>query len=112
MTVPVRFVLSLLLVATWLESATAAPGAETLQADRIDGFVEFAVRGRNDRRDRPGADTSLAKDELKLDWRETESQDIWNETYPNLPKSLWWYRDRFDMGFRLVCDPVNIPEAK
>ena len=44
--------------------------------------------------------------------RETESQDIWNETYPNLPKSLWWYRDRFDMGFRLVCDPINLPDAK
>jgi hypothetical protein len=52
------------------------------------------------------------KEDLSLDWKETESQAIWNETYPNLPKSLWWYRDRFDMGFRLVCDPVNIPEAK
>ncbi len=59
-----------------------------------------------------GGSYLVTKDELKLDWRETESQDIWNETYPNLPKSLWWYRDRFDMGFRLVCDPVNIPEAK
>ena len=47
--------------------------------------------------------------ELALDWRVDESQDVWNETYPNLPKSLWWYRDRFDMGFRLVCDPVNVP---
>lgn len=59
-----------------------------------------------------GGSYLVTKDELKMDWRETESQDIWNETYPNLPKSLWWYRDRFDMGFRLVCDPVNIPEAK
>ena len=59
-----------------------------------------------------GGSYLVTKDELTLDWRETESQDIWNETYPNLPKSLWWYRDRFDMGFRLVCDPVNIPGAK
>jgi formylglycine-generating enzyme required for sulfatase activity len=50
--------------------------------------------------------------ELTLDWREDESQAIWNMTYPNFPKSLWWYRDRFDMGFRLVCDPVDIPMGK
>jgi formylglycine-generating enzyme required for sulfatase activity len=59
-----------------------------------------------------GGSYLVTKDQLSMDWRETESQDIWNETYPNLPKSLWWYRDRFDMGFRLVCDPVNIPGAK
>jgi len=59
-----------------------------------------------------GGSYLVKKGDLTMDWRETESQDIWNETYPNLPKSLWWYRDRFDMGFRLVCDPVNIPEAK
>lgn len=47
--------------------------------------------------------------ELQLEWRANESQAVWNLTYPNLPKSLWWYRDRFDMGFRLVCDPVGIP---
>lgn len=59
-----------------------------------------------------GGSYLIKKEELSINWKETESQDIWNETYPNLPKSLWWYRDRFDMGFRLVCDPVNIPEAK
>lgn len=59
-----------------------------------------------------GGSYLVTKDDLSIDWRENESQNIWNETYPNLPKSLWWYRDRFDMGFRLVCDPVNIPEAK
>jgi formylglycine-generating enzyme required for sulfatase activity len=59
-----------------------------------------------------GGSYLVGKDDLTMDWRETESQDIWNETYPNLPKSLWWYRDRFDMGFRLVCDPINLPDAK
>lgn len=50
--------------------------------------------------------------ELTLEWRVDESQDIWNATYPNTPKSRWWYRDRFDMGFRLACDPVNLPAGK
>lgn len=59
-----------------------------------------------------GGSYLVKKDDMSIDWKETESQSIWNETYPNLPKSLWWYRDRFDMGFRLVCDPINLPEAK
>jgi len=59
-----------------------------------------------------GGSYLVKADDLTLDWRVDESQDIWNETYPNTPKSMWWYRDRFDMGFRLVCDPVNIPEGQ
>ena len=59
-----------------------------------------------------GGSYLVSQEDISLDWRETESQSIWNETYPNIPKSLWWYRDRFDMGFRLVCDLVNIPGAK
>lgn len=60
---------------------------------------------------RGGSYLTGAKD-LAPTWREDESQDIWNATYPNRPKSRWWYRDRFDMGFRLVCDPVNVPGEK
>lgn len=59
-----------------------------------------------------GGSYLIAAKDLKVDWRVDESQAIWNMTYPNLPKSLWWYRDRFDMGFRLVCDPVGIPAGK
>ena len=59
-----------------------------------------------------GGSYLVKAEELTLDWRVEESQDIWNETYPNTPKSQWWYRDRFDMGFRLVCDPVNLPEGQ
>ena len=59
-----------------------------------------------------GGSYLVKKEDLSIDWKKTESQSIWNETYPNLPKSLWWYRDRFDMGFRLVCDPVNLPKEK
>ncbi len=59
-----------------------------------------------------GGSYLVSAEELSLDWRVAESQDVWNETYPNSPKSKWWYRDRFDMGFRLVCDPVNIPEEE
>ena len=56
-----------------------------------------------------GGSFLVSAEELSLGWRVDESQDVWNESYPNTPKSRWWYRDRFDMGFRLVCDPVDIP---
>jgi formylglycine-generating enzyme required for sulfatase activity len=59
-----------------------------------------------------GGSYLATKDELTQDWREDASQDVWNATYPNSPKSRWWYRDRYDMGFRLVCEPVDIPGAK
>ena len=35
---------------------------------------------------------------------ETEDQNIWNATYPNLPKSVWWYKDAGYVGFRVVCE--------
>lgn len=36
----------------------------------------------------------------------------WNKNYPNDPVSVWWYHDCGSVGFRLVCEPVNIPAAK
>ena len=43
---------------------------------------------------------------------EPTQTEAWLKTDPQVPKSKWWYRDRFDMGFRLVCDPVDIPEGQ
>ncbi len=59
-----------------------------------------------------GGSYLVKAEDLALGWQEKESQDTWNATYPNSPKSQWWYRDRFDMGFRLVCDLVNIPKGR
>jgi formylglycine-generating enzyme required for sulfatase activity len=35
---------------------------------------------------------------------ETEDQNVWNATYPQLPKSIWWYKDADYVGFRVVCE--------
>ncbi len=42
---------------------------------------------------------------LTAEWKEVEDQKIWNETYPQEPKSRFWYRDFYFTGIRLVCDP-------
>jgi formylglycine-generating enzyme required for sulfatase activity len=35
------------------------------------------------------------------DYTRTES---WLKTDPQMPKSIWWYSDCFNVGFRLVCE--------
>lgn len=52
---------------------------------------------------RGGSIWTHAKD-LTADWRAVEDQSIWNETYPDFPVSRFWYVDRYDVGFRLVCE--------
>ncbi|MFC1759329.1 formylglycine-generating enzyme family protein, partial [Planctomycetota bacterium] len=46
-------------------------------------------------------------DELSSTNTEQEDQNIWNATYPQLPKSIWWYKDADYVGFRLACDAVE-----
>ena len=43
-------------------------------------------------------------DDLSVSNTETEDQKVWNATYPQLPKSIWWYKDADYVGFRVACD--------
>jgi formylglycine-generating enzyme required for sulfatase activity/polyisoprenoid-binding protein YceI len=43
-------------------------------------------------------------EELSGTLAETEDQNVWNATYPQLPKSIWWYKDADYVGFRVVCE--------
>jgi formylglycine-generating enzyme required for sulfatase activity len=38
------------------------------------------------------------------DYTRTES---WLKTDPQMPKSIWWYSDCFNVGFRVVCEYNN-----
>lgn len=44
------------------------------------------------------------EDDLSCHNTENEDQNIWNATYPQLPKSIWWYKDADYVGFRVACD--------
>jgi formylglycine-generating enzyme required for sulfatase activity/nitrate/TMAO reductase-like tetraheme cytochrome c subunit len=45
---------------------------------------------------------------LRIADRDHTLHDTWMRTDPQIPKSLWWYSDNSDVGFRVVCeyDPV------
>jgi formylglycine-generating enzyme required for sulfatase activity len=36
--------------------------------------------------------------------RDFTRQEQWLRTDPQLPKSIWWYSDCFNVGFRVVCE--------
>jgi hypothetical protein len=84
----------LLMVIAHADLAVADPGAEPLKVDFLDGYLELGVRGRNDRRTRPGAGTDLEKDQVKLDeiLHLDSAGSIW---YPRLVR----YRASLDLHF-------------
>lgn len=57
--------------------------------------TEHVVRG--------GSYRSKAVD-LRLANRESTQKASWQKTDPQMPKSLWWYSDNNEVGFRVVCD--------
>ena len=36
--------------------------------------------------------------------RDIQEQNAWLKTDPQMPKSIWWYSDCFNVGFRVVCE--------
>ena len=36
--------------------------------------------------------------------RDYTRTEAWLRTDPQMPKSIWWYSDCFNVGFRVVCE--------
>lgn len=45
--------------------------------------------------------------DLRVANRDFTRHAAWQMTDPQMPKSLWWYSDSRDVGFRVVCDSVS-----
>jgi cytochrome c nitrite reductase small subunit len=58
--------------------------------------TEFVIRG--------GAFDSDASD-LRCAARDFTQTEKWLKTDPQIPKSIWWYSDVINVGFRVVCEP-------
>jgi len=59
---------------------------------------------------RGGSFKSDASDLRAAARRSTETKK-WLQTDPQMPKSIWWYSDCIDVGFRVVCEVEdNLPE--
>jgi formylglycine-generating enzyme required for sulfatase activity len=41
---------------------------------------------------------------VRIAARDHTLHDAWMKTDPQIPKSLWWYSDNSDVGFRVVCE--------
>jgi formylglycine-generating enzyme required for sulfatase activity len=57
---------------------------------------------------RGGSFKSDAKD-LRSAARDFTKTKNWLVTDPQIPKSIWWYSDCIDVGFRVVCEPEMTP---
>jgi formylglycine-generating enzyme required for sulfatase activity len=53
---------------------------------------------------RGGSFRSDAKD-VRSAARDFTKTSAWLVTDPQMPKSIWWYSDCIDVGFRVVCEP-------
>jgi formylglycine-generating enzyme required for sulfatase activity len=58
--------------------------------------TEHVIRG--------GSFKSDAKD-VRSASRDYTKTKAWLVTDPQMPKSIWWYSDCIDVGFRIVCEP-------
>ncbi len=56
---------------------------------------DFVVRGGSFKSDASG---------LRISARNHTIKDAWQLTDPQIPKSIWWYSDCNDVGFRVVCE--------
>jgi formylglycine-generating enzyme required for sulfatase activity len=56
---------------------------------------------------RGGAYDSDAVD-LRSANREATQSEAWLVTDPQIPKSIWWYSDSKNVGFRVVCEPDEL----
>jgi formylglycine-generating enzyme required for sulfatase activity len=57
--------------------------------------TEHVIRG--------GSYNSDAAD-VRISKRDHTRHDAWMVTDPQIPKSLWWYSDNNEVGFRVVCE--------
>jgi formylglycine-generating enzyme len=77
-------------------------GADTIPALNPKGPVrgkEHVIRG--------GSFKSDAKD-VRSAARDFTKTTAWLVTDPQIPKSIWWYSDCIDVGFRVVCEIDSI----
>jgi len=78
-----------------------ADSTEAVNPHGPDSGLEHVIRG--------GSFKSDAKD-VRSASRDFTKTKAWLVTDPQMPKSIWWYSDCIDVGFRVVCEADSIVE--
>lgn len=81
----------------WYKSDTYSQYPEGIIKDPVgpEEGTEHVIRG--------GSFLSTA-DVLRSATRDFTKTESWLKTDPQMPKSIWWYSDCFNVGFRVVCE--------
>lgn len=66
-----------------------------LDSIKIDTKTEYLIRGGSFKSD---------VHELLWNFNDHTEHDKWMITDPQIPKSIWWYSDCNDIGFRVICE--------
>jgi formylglycine-generating enzyme len=69
--------------------------------------VKINTRGPSDGKERVIRGGSFKRDakDVRSASRDFTKSRAWLVTDPQMPKSIWWYSDCIDVGFRVVCEP-------
>ncbi len=78
--------------------------SNTYQVDSVEVINPLGPRRGSEHVLRGGSFKSDAKD-LRSAARDFTKTKAWLVTDPQIPKSIWWYSDVIDVGFRVVCEP-------
>jgi formylglycine-generating enzyme len=77
-----------------------------------DTYAKDSVMAVNPRGPVKGAEHVIRGGSFKSDAKDVRSANrdytrtkAWLVTDPQMPKSIWWYSDVIDVGFRVVCEP-------
>jgi formylglycine-generating enzyme len=79
--------------------AYRADSTESVNPKGPENGTEHVIRG--------GSFKSDAKD-VRSAARDFTKTEAWLVTDPQMPKSIWWYSDCIDVGFRVVCEADSI----
>lgn len=77
---------------------------DTYKADTTAAVDPRGPRAGQEHVIRGGSFKSDAKDVRSAN-RDFTRTKAWLMTDPQMPKSIWWYSDVIDVGFRVVCEP-------
>jgi formylglycine-generating enzyme len=76
---------------------------DTYKADSTEAFNPIGPQSGQEHVIRGGSFKSDARD-VRSASRDFTKTKAWLVTDPQMPKSIWWYSDCIDVGFRIVCE--------